>query len=369
MKLSINTVKNLIKELSSVIDYNLNIMDENGIIISSTNSTRIGQFHEGALLVIKNKLAELQVNYDGEYAGCKEGTNVPLIVDDKIIGVLGITGDVKETAKYTSIIKKTAEILLKDYFNLEQTASWNQARLFFLNSWLNQEITDRDRIHRKLQQYKCPLSSSWQVIVVDNLTGHEATRRFLDENVRTSHAVTSWNNTHGIIIGMFESVEYAGEYIETLMETHPEKDNFFFAIGNTVHDEMLVPKSYDQALALLQYARKKSQSTMTAYRGISLYRDNMMDIIFSSVPEEFKKEIITDVFSNCKESDIDSISAFIMEYCNHNGSINKIAESLYMHKNTVQYKINRIYRLTGLDLRVTNDMIKLRTAAQFHLIS
>ena len=369
MKLSINTVKNLIKELSSVIDYNLNIMDENGIIISSTNSERIGQFHEGALLVIKNKLAELQVSYDGEYEGCKEGTNVPLIVDHEIIGVLGITGDVKETAKYTSIIKKTAEILLKDYFNLEQAASWNQARLFFLNSWLNREITERDRIHRKLHQYKCPLSSSWQVIVVDSLTGHDAVRKFLNENVRGSHSVTSWNNTHGIIIGMFDSGEAAGEYVESIIENHPDKDSFFFAIGNTVHDEMLVPESYDQALAMLQYARKKSKSTMTVYSGISFYSDNMIDIILNNIPEKSKKEIISDVFSSCKESDIDSMSAFIMEYCSRNGSINKIAESLYMHKNTVQYKINRIYRFTGLDLRITNDMIKLRAAAQLHLIS
>lgn len=369
MKLSINTVRNLIKELSSVIDYDLNIMDENGIIISSTNSTRIGQFHEGARLVIRDKLSELQVNYDGEYEGCKEGTNVPLIVDHEIIGVLGITGDVKETAKYTSIIKKTAEILLKDYFNLEQAASWNQARLFFFNSWLNREITERDRIHRKLQQYKCPLSSSWQVIVVDNLTGHDATRKFLNEFVRTSHAVTSWNNTHGIIIGMFESGESVKEYIETIIEGHPEKNNFFFAVGNTVNDEMLVPKSYDQALALLQYVKKISQSTMTAYSGISFYSENMMDIIFNSIPEELKQEILSDVFSNCKESDIASMTAFIMEYCNRNGSINKIADSLYMHKNTVQYKINKIYRFTGLDLRITNDMIKLKVAAQLHLTS
>lgn len=368
MKLSINTVKSLITELSSVIDYDLNIMDENGIIISSTDSNRVGQFHEGALLIIKSRLAELQVSYDNKYEGCKEGTNVPLIVDNEIIGVLGITGEVEETAKYTSIIKKTAEILLKDYFNLEQAASWNQSRLFFLNSWLNREITERDRIHRKLQQYKCPLASSWQVIIVDNIKGHDATRKFLNENVKTVHAVTSWNNTYGVIIGMFESGEKAEAYIISLLENHPNRDDFFFSIGNTVHDEMLVPKSYDQALALLQYVQKRSHSSLTVYRGIAFYRDYMMDVILNRIPEESKEEILSTVFENCREADLDDMSVFILEYCKHSGSINKIAESLYMHKNTVQYKINKIYKYTGLDLRVTNDMITLRAAAQFHLI-
>lgn len=369
MKISTNTVRNLIRELSQVINYDLNIMDENGIIVSSTDADRIGQFHEGALLVIRDNLEELQVNYDGEFEGCRQGTNVPLVVDHEIIGVLGITGDVKETAKFTSIIRKTAEILLRDYFNLEHTTSWNQSRMFFLNSWLDREITERDRIHRKLRQYKCSLSSTWQVIVVDNLKGHESTRRFLKDCVKTSKAVTSWNNTHGVIIGMFESGEAAGAYLESLLDNHPQKDNFFFAVGNTVKDEMLVPESYDQALALLRYVRRKSRATGTPYNGISFYSANIVDVIFSRIPERSRDEIVSEVFSECSESDVGPMSEFIIEYCNHNGSINRIAESIHVHKNTVQYKINKICRFTGLDLRITNDMIKLRAAAQLYLIS
>lgn len=369
MKLSINTVRNLIDELSCVIDYDLNIMDEKGIIISSTDPLRTGHFHEGALLVIENRLDLLKVSYDDEYEGCKEGTNVPLIVDNEIIGVLGITGDAQETAKYASIIRKTAEILLRDYFRLEQAADWNQAKLFFLNSWLNCEITDRDRIHRKLQQYKCTPSSSWQVIVADSLLGHGAIRQFLNSKVNTSSAVTCWSNTHGVIIGMFESSRQAGEYIESLLENHPHKESFFFAVGSTVNDEMLVPKSYDQALALLLYEQKKSRGSGDLYSGVKYYSDHMVDVIFSEIPDESKDEIISGVFSGCRKEDIGPMASFILEYCRCSGSINKIAESLYIHKNTVQYKINRILRYTGLDLRITEDMIKLRAAAQLYLIS
>lgn len=369
MKLSISTVNNLIRELSSVIDYDLNIMDENGIIISSTDPERIGCFHEGALLIIKNQLNRLQVNYDNEYEGCREGANVPLIVDHEIIGVLGITGQAEETSKYTSIIKKTAEILLKDYFNLEQAASWNQARLFFLNSWLNREITERDRVQRKLRQYKCPATSKWQIIVVDNIKSHDITRRFLNERIKTARAVTSWNNTHGIIIGMFETSEEAGEYIEFLLQSTPDRDSFIFAVGNTVDDEMLAPRSYEQALSLIQYVQKKKHAADAPCSGIVFYKDHIMDIALYSIPEALKDEIISDVFKSCRQSDILPVCTFILNYCSNNGSINKLAESLYMHKNTVQYKIHKIQRLTGLDLRITEDMVRLRAAAQLYLTS
>ena len=37
MKISKNTATDLIREISSVIDYDINIMDENGIIMASTD--------------------------------------------------------------------------------------------------------------------------------------------------------------------------------------------------------------------------------------------------------------------------------------------------------------------------------------------
>lgn len=125
MKLNKRTVHSLINELRSVIDYDLNIMDEEGVIISSTDKKRIGQFHEAARIIISNQLPSLLVNYDDEYSGCKEGTNVPLLVDNEIIGVVGITENVDETSKYANIIKKTAEILFKEYAALEEMTQLN----------------------------------------------------------------------------------------------------------------------------------------------------------------------------------------------------------------------------------------------------
>ena len=78
---------------------------------------------------------------------------MPLLVDNEIIGVVGITGNVDETSKYANIIKKTAEILFKEYAALEEMTQLNEARMFFLNSWLNGEVTDISRIRRKLEQY------------------------------------------------------------------------------------------------------------------------------------------------------------------------------------------------------------------------
>ena len=146
MKISKNTATDLIREISSVIDYDINIMDENGIIMASTDPLRPGQFHEGAHLVIKENLRELPVYYDDEYAGCKKGINLPLFSDDNIIGVVGITGEVSETSRYARIIKKVTEILVKDFETIQQKDKKEHARMLFISNWINDELDDPDHL-------------------------------------------------------------------------------------------------------------------------------------------------------------------------------------------------------------------------------
>lgn len=47
---------------------------------------------------------------------------------------------------------------------------------------------------------------------------------------------------------------------------------------------------------------------------------------------------------------------------NHSGAINEVAAKLGTHRNTVRYRIEQIYRLTGLDPRSTPDAVQLTLA-------
>ena len=49
MKISATLAQNIIDGLASVLQQQLNVFDENGIIIASTSPERIGNFHDGML--------------------------------------------------------------------------------------------------------------------------------------------------------------------------------------------------------------------------------------------------------------------------------------------------------------------------------
>ena len=109
MKVSRKQARDLIAEISAVVDIDINIMDDTGTIVASTDDERIDQFHEGAQMLIRDRRSELIVHYDNEFRGCRKGINLPLIYKDKIIGVIGLTGEIEETIHYARLIQKMTE--------------------------------------------------------------------------------------------------------------------------------------------------------------------------------------------------------------------------------------------------------------------
>ncbi len=67
--LSTTVAREIVKQLSQVIEHHINIMDTEGIIISSTDPNRIGSLHGGAKKIIDEKLNELLIESDDEYVG------------------------------------------------------------------------------------------------------------------------------------------------------------------------------------------------------------------------------------------------------------------------------------------------------------
>lgn len=77
--LSPHLAKKIVSDVRCLIHENLIIVDTHGIIIASTDPTRIGQFHEGAFLVCQEKQKRIITKEDeGKLKGVKAGINLPV---------------------------------------------------------------------------------------------------------------------------------------------------------------------------------------------------------------------------------------------------------------------------------------------------
>lgn len=84
----------------------INIMDQKGIIIASTEKHRIGDFHQGAAEVLETGKPVLIKKEDLlRYPGTKEGYNMPIFLNDEIIGVVGIFGCEEEVQSIANLLR------------------------------------------------------------------------------------------------------------------------------------------------------------------------------------------------------------------------------------------------------------------------
>jgi carbohydrate diacid regulator len=113
MKIPTELALKIVKDMKNIINQNLNFIDIDGYIIASTNKKRIGTFHEASLKCITTK-NEVIITNDNEYLGSKKGINIPVYLDNEIVGIIGITGEQKDVEKYGKIIKSMTEILIKE---------------------------------------------------------------------------------------------------------------------------------------------------------------------------------------------------------------------------------------------------------------
>ena len=106
MIISQTIAQKIIIEVASVISTSVNLMDAQGKIIASTNPLRVGTIHYGAVQILENNLTELYIQNEDITANVRPGLNLPIVIENKAIGVVGLTGKFEEVAQIGRIVKR-----------------------------------------------------------------------------------------------------------------------------------------------------------------------------------------------------------------------------------------------------------------------
>lgn len=105
--------RKLIEHVTKYTTYNVNIMNEKGIIIASCDPKRVGSFHEAAYQILHTSENIITVENDLDYQGTLKGINMVIEIDGKREGVVGVTGKPDEIRPVANITKLAIETLLK----------------------------------------------------------------------------------------------------------------------------------------------------------------------------------------------------------------------------------------------------------------
>lgn len=376
--ISRDMAQSIVEEIEAVINERINIMDSDGIIMASSDESRLGQYHGGAYRVVAEKLSELTVQFDGEYTGSRQGINFPIVIENEIVGVVGISGERDQVLKFGHIIKKMTEILLLEYYRTSRLIHDEQARNSFLSDLLFREQLDDRTVRTQAQAFGIDILSSALVAVcevtfpasrdaTDSNRGDKTIRERILEEIRWDLRIDPKAQVlmHGTAYVLFLGAEMqlvAGPSLEAMKSRIESAWNIRIAcgLGPVTSDYTQIRQSYQSAV--------KAASISSIYFGgaVTLFEALGVERIVEELPRPVRTSLHEKVFHNCSDIEIEEWYRLLMSYFKLNGSINRIADDLFIHKNTVQYRLTKLKDQTGYDVRDTRDAVMLYLAMLFH---
>ncbi|GGB53052.1 carbohydrate diacid regulator [Lentibacillus populi] len=366
MDISTKLAQTIVLDMKKIINQDINYINTDGMIIASTDTSRIGLFHGGAKKVSYTR-DNLIIRYDGEYTGARKGINLPIYFENTIVGVVGITGEKQEVEKYGEIIKRMTELLIKDAYinNLRNKEKENQ-RMIIEELLFNDEKKYDNGFLSRIKVFNIKENVP-RVVVISEVLGEsyniiEEKDKILNlfnyKVIKCTENLMMQNKNNIIMILKKVSRESIEPTFREIAYTAQKEYGLRlkFGIGIVAEELHKIRESYEKARIALNWGISSKDED------INYYSDMDIELIVENVDKNVENEFCKKIMGNLDGKDISEYSEIIHLFEKFNGSIKQISDSLFIHKNTLQYKLNRLCHKTGYDMRKYKDFVVLRIA-------
>jgi purine catabolism regulator len=120
------------------------------------------------------------------------------------------------------------------------------------------------------------------------------------------------------------------------------------------------PETHEQAVQAMEVGLRLRTDDLVDYHSLGVYRllsklDNIPTV------HEFSLEVIGPLVTYDAEHRSNLVQT-VREYFDHHGNVSQTAEALFIHRNTLLYRLERIQELTGHDLNQSDQRLALHLA-------
>ncbi|MED4202957.1 CdaR family transcriptional regulator [Neobacillus mesonae] len=332
---------------------NINIMNDKGVIIASGNQNRLYQIHSGALEVLKSgKPLIIHDENMQQWEGSLPGINLPITFQDDIIGVIGITGDPEEIMEFGELVKMITEMMIQQSFMAEQL-EWKQRLKEQVFGELLKEHFHEDSIKQRLSLIEVTLAPPFQAAVLDlgltPLKKKDIMQIFAD-TFHEAQSLIGYLTGNRIFVLTSNLAEAKLKQKLTTVLGKLNSSHLRIGIGLPVLDYTHIRHSYHEALQALQLG--SSEQHLITFSEIET------KALLTSLDERSKLQYIERILGPLSDKFIETLDHFFK----NNQNIGECAKSMYIHRNSLVYRLKKIRELTGLDPQRLNDAVPLQLA-------
>ncbi|MCL2775478.1 MAG: helix-turn-helix domain-containing protein [Oscillospiraceae bacterium] len=346
--------QNMLVQYNDIIDKEIGIIDDNGCIIACTDTEKIGLEHNDIYKEI-NYIAEL-----GRYI--KNGYTYKLIEYNSIADyILFIAGEDGEAFKMLSLLAVSLggiKDLYEDHFN----------KSTFIKNVILDNILPGD-IYLKSKEFNFNENVERVTYLIRFAALNEYNPIDIIESMfpdRSKDFVVSVNEKDVVLIreikpdNIFHKIEDIENVAKDIVAT--VNTEFFMkavvGIGGPVFEIKELSRSFKEAQIALEVGKVfDTEKDVVNYKNLGIGR------IIYQLPTTLCEVFLEEVFKAGSLESLDRESLMtINSFFENSLNVSETSRKLFVHRNTLVYRLEKIKRLTGLDLREFDHAIVFKVA-------
>ncbi|SHE80040.1 CdaR family transcriptional regulator [Alkalibacter saccharofermentans] len=346
-----------IDKMGKYLEYNINVMNENGIIIASRDENRIGDFHEVANGMLNGTLNTGVVDEEKKFIGTKPGVNLFIEHKAKPVGVICVTGNPESVKSFAGLVKVSLEAMLEYELYMERKRSRrnkSEQFLYYLLFEENPDLTVLNSLADEIELDKELMRTAIVIKVQKNYDTQSMLKSIsLSKGYTHTDLVVVASNDNIVILksvktkGITDMSDYRynmEEFIEDFLTRIPDglhSSDFSFYVGSLQNKLDMYRKSYIHAQEIFLHTKYKE--------GINFFDDYIVDYFRSIVTMKEFDDIFNVYNQVFTEDERQMIAETVQVLSNNNYNVVNSAKELFMHRNTLVFRLNKIKNTLNID--------------------
>ena len=339
----------IIHQMKDVVGRTIGVIDESGIIIASSDVSKIGESRQR----IKEELA-----YSSEYTTHEGYTYRYIIAGGKSESIVFVEGDDIHS-------QKMAQMLSISLSNIKSLYDEKYDKGSFIKNIILDNILPSD-IYAKSNELHFSNDESRAVIVVKFHGTPQVPPYEIIQNVTTDKNrdyVISVSEQDIVIVRELEAGEnvetvqsFAGELIATVQSEYGTK--IHVGISSVVSNLKDLARAYKEARISLEVGKVFDiEKPIMAYENLGIGR------LIYQLPTTLCEIFLGEVFKKGSLESLDRETLMtVQSFFENNLNVSETSRKLFVHRNTLVYRLEKIRKLTGLDLRQFDHAVTFKVA-------
>ncbi|MGN0467077.1 MAG: PucR family transcriptional regulator [Lachnospiraceae bacterium] len=341
-------LQDTIDGIKAITRIDLCVMDTEGKPLVSTLDDV--EEYESAVLVFAQSLADSQVLQGYQFFKVFDENQL-----EYIILVKGETDDVYMIGKIAAFQIQNLLVAYKERFdkdnfiknllldNLLLVDIYNRARKLHIETDAKRVVYIIETKHEKDNNALETVRSLFSTKTKDFITAVDEKNIILVKELKGNETQEDLNKTAQVIVDMLNT--------EAMTQVH-------VAYGTVVNEIKEVSRSYKEAKMALDVGK-------IFYNGRSVVAYNKLGIgrLIYQLPLPLCKMFIKEVFEGRSPEEFDDETLItINKFFENSLNVSETSRQLYIHRNTLVYRLDKLQKSTNLDLRVFEDAITFKIA-------